>query len=321
MKLARILTILMPFGAIAAIAGCSASPTSAPHSGAGTVPFEKASWVSPSARHGDLLYISNIGDASVTIYSWPKGELVGSLSGFFVEPEGLCSDNDGNVFITDDYLAETLEFAHGSSTLNQTLTDPGYVPNGCAVNPASGDLAVANKIGPTRRSSRLGRGSVAIYKNASGTPINFVSHDVYSEYFCGYDANGDLFVDGYSANARHARFAELPNGSGSLHTLKLNRHIDYVGGVQWDGQYLAIGDVHRIRRFSIAADRGTEAGSTPLRGATPVEQFTIQGSRVVGPDEVNAVIWSYPTGGSPIKVLTQDLDFPVGSAISVAPKH
>ncbi len=311
----------MPFAAIAAIAGCSASRSSLPDSGAGTVPFEKASWVSPNARHGDLLYISNIGDASVTIYSWPKGELVGSLSGFFVEPEGLCSDNDGNVFITDDYLEETLEFAHGSSTVSQTLTDPGYVPNGCAVNPVNGDLAVANKIGPTRRSSKLGRGSVAIYSNASGTPINLVPHDIYSEYFCGYDANGDLFVNGYSANARHARFAELPNGSSSFLTLKLNRHIDYVGGVQWDGQYLAIGDAHRIRRFSIAAGRGTQADSTPLRGATLVEQFTIQGSRVVGPDEVNAVIWSYPAGGSPIKVITQGLDFPVGSAISVAPKQ
>ncbi len=308
----------MPFAAIAAIAGCSASRSS---SGAGPVPFEKASWVSPNARHGDLLYISNIGDATVTIYSWPKGEFVGSLSGLFVEPEGLCSDNNGNVFITDDYLEETFEFVHGSSTVTQTLTDPGYVPNGCAVNPVNGDLAVANKIGPTRHSSKLGRGSVAIYRNASGTPINLVPHDVYSEYFCGYDANGDLFVNGYSENARHARFAELPNGSGSFHKLKLNRNIDYVGGVQWDGQYLAIGDAHRIRRFSITAGRGTQAGSTPLRGATAVEQFTIQGSRVVGPDEVNAVIWSYPAGGSPIKVITQDLDFAVGSAISVAPKH
>ena len=217
MKAARILTTLMPFAAIAAIAGCSASRSSLPDSGAGTVPFEKASWVSPNARHGDLLYISNIGDASVTIYSWPKGELVGSLSGFFVEPEGLCSDSNGNVFITDDYLEETLEFAHGSSTVNQTLTDPGYVPNGCAVNPVNGDLAVANKIGPTRRSSKLGRGSVAIYRSASGTPINLVPHDVYSEYFCGYGANGDLFVNGYSENARHARFAELPNGSSSFH--------------------------------------------------------------------------------------------------------
>lgn len=58
-----------------------------------------ASWIKPGSSSGTLIYVSSR-SGSVYEYSYPDGTLVGTLTGFDV-PMGLCSDADGNVWITD----------------------------------------------------------------------------------------------------------------------------------------------------------------------------------------------------------------------------
>src|SRR5580700_9415982 len=68
------------------------SPAIATHAAHGT------SWMAPDAVTQDLLYVGgNSGD--VTVYSYPKGKLLGTLTGFNL-PAGECVDKAGDVLIT-----------------------------------------------------------------------------------------------------------------------------------------------------------------------------------------------------------------------------
>jgi hypothetical protein len=57
----------------------------------------RSSWILPSAKKSDLLYVSDLLAQVVDIYTYGKGyKLVGELTGFF-NPEGLCVDKTGTV--------------------------------------------------------------------------------------------------------------------------------------------------------------------------------------------------------------------------------
>ncbi len=57
-----------------------------------------------------MLYASTGDDGAIYVYTYPKGELV---SGLFNSGNsyGLCSDPNGNVFVTNDYAI--YEYPHG----------------------------------------------------------------------------------------------------------------------------------------------------------------------------------------------------------------
>jgi hypothetical protein len=77
-----------------------------------------ASWTMPEAKTEDLLYISNA--YTVTVYSYPKGKLVGTLR-HFLRPLGECSDQTGDVFIANG-AGQIFEYAHGGKKPFATLT-------------------------------------------------------------------------------------------------------------------------------------------------------------------------------------------------------
>ena len=80
----------------------------------------------------------------------------------------------------------------------------------------------------------------------------------------------NLFIDGYVYSGR-LNFAELPKGSGTFKNITLNQTFRAAGGIQWDGEHVAIGDLYAavIYQFDIRGSRGTEVGSTPLSGQVP----------------------------------------------------
>lgn len=116
------------------------------------------------SRASDLLYISDDGTDDVYAYSYPHIELKGPLTGF-VRPHGECVDNAGEVFIADNGASNIIEYAHGGTSPIAVLSDPGYVPSACSVDPTSGNLAVTNVETPSG-----GQGTVVIYKHATGRP-------------------------------------------------------------------------------------------------------------------------------------------------------
>lgn len=118
------------------------------------------SWMKPSTSGVDLVYISSYTNV-VWVYSYPNGALVGTLTGFN-NPSGICSDANGNVWITNSNAGTIIEYAHGSTTPIATLNDSGQTPVDCAVDPTTGNLAAADYVS-----------NVAVYQNAQGSPTYY----------------------------------------------------------------------------------------------------------------------------------------------------
>jgi hypothetical protein len=276
-------------------------------------PDQSHSWMAPDAKNQALLYISDLNTYDVYVYAYPKGKLKGRLTGFG-GPEGECVDKKGHVFIANFALSNVLEYAHGGTSPVATLSDPGYYPVGCSVDPTTGDLAVANYV-----STGGDPGNVVIYKDAKGVPTAYADPLVNEMTFCGYDNAGNLFVDGSTSGGTFA-FDELPSGGASLEKILLNQSIGVPGGVQWDGTYVAVGDraANVIYRFTINGIKGKEAGSVSLGDSSDVNQFWTDGSKVIGSDfgAANVGFWNYPTGGSPTKTIS-GLGKPVGATVSL----
>ena len=262
-----------------------------------TAPETAESWLQPDASA--LLYVSDPSGGDVAFYSYPYGKLVGRITNFY-HAGGMCVSKSGNVFIAAQDGEQVRMYAHGGTKIMRTLTDPGYYPLGCAIDPVTGDLAVTSYTGTKNH------GSLAIYSQAMGSPKVHFDVNIPHMLYCGYDSAGNLFLDG-STSKGAVLVGELAKGGTTIHTIPLDQTIAHGGGVQWDGTYLAVGDVSAsvIYRFKIASGKGTKAGSVPLSGSTFVQEFWIAGSRVIAPDYASGKVrfYKYPAGGSATKII------------------
>ncbi len=308
--------------AIAAGAGCNAGALQpAALSPAQSAPARLRmphSWMAPDAKHHDLLYVSDLGTDLVDVYSFPKGKLKGTLSGFTAVHSG-CVDAQGNVFITSS--ERIYEFAHGGTKPIRTLIDAGYGPTGCSVDPTTGTLAVAN-IGEV---SGSGSGNIAFYKHAKGTPSMYADPSIFLYYDCAYDGKGNLYVSGGDFHG-FFKFAEVAAGGTSFTDVTLNQQINVPGGVKWDGKYVAVEDQgagyhgSTVYQFKISGSSGKKVRTITLAGSTDIIQFWIEGSTIIGPNigsAPNVMWWKYPDAGSALKTITGFTE-PVGVTVSRA---
>ncbi|MGA8100053.1 MAG: hypothetical protein WB810_15465 [Candidatus Cybelea sp.] len=244
--------------AAALVAGCSGgtqssalSPTStmtnAQHSGASPLhhnalgafnsvkqpgkahPDHQKSWVSPDIKKREprILFVSDSGTDDVYMYTLPGMKLKGTLSGFS-EPQGMCSDTKGNVFVDNTGTTQVLEISRTGSIVN-TFTDSVGYPVGCAIDPATGNLAVANIFG------FYGAGQVVIWPgaNPSSTPTTISNPSQYFYYFDGYGPGSSLWVSGRDS---YGTYMVSGCGSSSCSTIPLSGGTIYFpGSVQWDG--------------------------------------------------------------------------------------
>jgi hypothetical protein len=280
-------------------------------------PDRRPSWMAPDTKKNDLLYISDQGTGDVYVFNYPGGKLKGTLTGF-ADPQGECVDKKGDVWITLFSGQELLEYAHGGKSSIGSVSDPGYLLEGCSVDPTTGNLAAADFAGMNSTS-----GGVSIYTDARGTPATYIDPGLYLVFSLGYDNKGNLFIDGENQVGGSFAFAELPKGSSTFTNITLNKTIGTPGGVQWDGKYVTVGDAKAglIYQVKISGSSATVVGTTSLTGSDGVFQSFIDGKKVVGPNvfSANAMLWSYPAGGSPVKTLTGFVD-PFGSAVSKGKK-
>jgi hypothetical protein len=276
--------------------------------------------MAPGAAAENLLYASDYANGVVRVYTYPTGAPAGALTGF-AGPAGLCSDRAGNVWIVNSPASALAEYAHGATTRIKTLFDFKAVSLlGCAVDPVTGDLA-ATDLGSAREP-----GHVSIYAKDARTPTRYYGANLQYVYFCGYDTSGNLFVDGLDAN-NNTFLAEISRGSKTLKEIKLNGSVDFPGGVQWDGRYLAVGDQeyeHRhqsaIYQVSVLGLNGRIVGVTLLDASCDVLQFWIARAEVVAPDACLGTVkaYRYPAGGGATKRIAR-MPYPVGATVSVLP--
>lgn len=271
-------------------------------------PAGGSSWVATKTTSQNLLYISDLGANSVDIYPYPSGSLIGKLTGFG-SVAGLCSDKAGDVFVVDE-AGPVQVFAHGGTSPIRKLTASG-APNGCSVDPVTGNLAL------TQLSAYL-YGALAIYPKAKGAPKEIQNSDANSTYYCGYDNEGNLFVDG---NDHYGKFVlwEMPKGKSTMNDLKFTKTVTDIGGVAWDGSYVAVGDKGAGLIYRTKRGTGVVAQTVTLKDGTDVEQFWIQGSTLVGPNAASpgdVFYYHYPGGGSPSKTLNA-FYYPIAATVSL----
>ncbi len=280
-------------------------------------PDHSRSRMSPDTKKKDLLYIADEGSGDVYVFSYPKGELKGTLTGF-AEPQGECVDKKGDVWVTLFSAEELVEYAHGGTSSIGTLSDSGYLLEGCSIDPKTGNLAAANFAGVNNTA-----GGVAIYADAKGTPTLYSDSDLYLVFSVGYDNKGNLFADGETSDGGSFAFAELPRGSSTFVNITLNQTINTPGAVQWDGKHITVGDATAgvIYQLKISGSSATVVGSTTLGSSDGVFDSFIDRGTIIGPNVYsgNAMFWSYPAGGSPTKTLTGFID-PFGAAVSKGKK-
>ncbi|HEV3091882.1 MAG TPA: hypothetical protein VGX91_10650, partial [Candidatus Cybelea sp.] len=215
------------------------------------------------------------------------------------------------------------EYAHGGTTPIATLTDPNNAPEGCSVDPSTGNLAVANA-----QTLSAGPGSVGVYANAQGTPTIYTDSQMKFVLFVAYDDNGNLYANGVDSSLSY-KLAELRKGAGSLTSIAFNQKIVQGTNIQCTRNYLAVGDgggllgtsSPTIYHVKVAHSAGKVVGATTLSGTTSIFQFFIQGNTFIGPNlgEENAMFWKYPAGGAPTKSIGGFND-PFGSAVSPGKK-
>jgi hypothetical protein len=294
-------------------AGCGS-----PSSVAGAPPASKfavrsnigRSWMSPKTRSSDLLYASTGIDGAIYVYTYPKGQLVGGLLNTG-KSYGLCSDPNGNVFVTNDNA--TYEYPQGSASASATLTSPYGGTTACSVDPVSGDLAV---VAPNS--------GIAIFHPMAGQGWHIAKLFPFEAphlSWCAYAASGDLFVDGYASGNYFVWVLE--KGKLNFKRTILDKRF-LPASIQWDGQHMAIEDSgQRIHRFKFNGATGTQVGVTRLKVFGQVFQFWIQGPTLTAAANQSAqpIVgeWPYPAGGKPQREFTQDKTY--GVTVSVAPSN
>jgi hypothetical protein len=233
--------------AAAMLAGCGGSqvaPTGGPmissHATRGK------SWMLPEAKSQDLLYVARSSPGEVSVYTYPKGKPVGTIS--IAAPNGICSDGKGNVFVVGVESQQIYEYAHGGSQPIATLDDSGNNPLACAVDPSSGDLAVTGGDGLA---------NAAIYQNAQGSPTVYTDPFAGAFTFCTYDSQSNLFMGG-------GDLFELPKGGNSFVEIPIMGGPSETSppGIQWDGNYIALQQTGPSRK-----------------GPTRIYQISISGSQ------------------------------------------
>jgi hypothetical protein len=281
------------------------------------------SWMLPGAKNDDLLYVSKL--TKVLIYSYPSDKVVGLVTGFEYAT-GLCSDRDGNVWVTDSQTSEISEFAHGGTKPIAILSD-AQEPTGCAVDPRSGDLAVANYAD-----------NVFVYPHGRGNPGVYTAPDLYFMQFCSYDGSGNLFVDGYRDRRGLAPVGilKLSYGDTRLQRFEVGpkRNLHSAGPLQWDGRSVVMGYAgkpnNKIYRISDLGSTGKITKrielAVPAGGYIPGDlPFVLNGGKIIGayevyPERYYIAWWLYPRGGTAVKEFeVHGKYFPAGLALSVAP--
>ncbi len=277
-----------------------------------------SSWMKSDAMSKQLLYVSDPGTNDVQVYAYPKmgsPSLEGTLTGFD-GPRGECVDPAGNIWITNTSASTIVEFAHGGTSPIATLSDPGQLPASCAIDVASGDLAVVNLMSGSKS------GSVSIYKNAHGAPTTYSAGEIVQPFFVSY-VDAFLYVDGLLSGGTSGIAYKRPKNE-HFTNRSLSVSIASIGGLQWDGTYLAVGGRIKgnnvIYRFGVGRFKLNLKQTLPIKKACAMMQFFVAATTVVVPDArcPSANTYKYPGGGLPMtkKVIGKNLVAPFGSAIS-----
>jgi hypothetical protein len=297
------------------------------------------SWMSPAAKRARyLLYESDAANNVVNVYDYrsAQGALVGQVA--VANPAGLCVDRSGNVYVTATNLSPPegliYEYAHGSSQPLHVASLPGG-PNSCAIDPRTGAIAIT-----LYATLPSGPGGLDIYTGGLKHGHQTILTDpnlIGSLIFDAYDPSGNLFSTGFTPGSNFSiALYELPARSGQFVELSGLTINNSSPGVQWDGKYIAVGDLVGLNVLTVSEitvqGSGVKVVATrqytdpACNDGAPVSQMIVGGTTksphtLIGPNFVclNLIdFWSYFKAGNPKRqwTLGAPLSDPFGQALS-----
>ena len=227
------------------------------------------SWMDAGLKNQDLLYVTNQ-NGLVNVYRYSQHTLVGVLTDF-EQPMGECIDASGHVYITDYQADEIAEYAHGVKKPIYIIKDSDG-PYGCAVDPRTGNLAVAN-FGPLYKN-----GNFEVYVHARGKPIIYGQTCGETNFMSvGYDKYGNLLAEAsyYYSIEYNGGFSYLPAKSKTPSCIQMpgpssSWNWYQVFSIVWDGKYWVI-DTSGLYRYTINIK------------AEYIDKIVLSGAGYVGP--------------------------------------
>ena len=256
-------------GLLGAIVVSACGMAGQPPSAAATSSRSSESWMSPETQGQDLLYLSDISDerrGHLFVSAWPTvGKLKASAH------RGANARIERATFGSRTCRDTTSSSIRTGAQTPGGLSTPG-APRGCSVDPRTGELAVTGGV-----SGMI----LAVYhrtKHNSGSIRKSTPTRRYrSAAFCGFDAEGNLFIDGLDkARAAHSGWPSCRDHATGLVDISVNQRIAGAGQVQWDGRpspWATRRHPSVIYQFSVRGSAATLVGSTTLDGAKSVRQF------------------------------------------------
>lgn len=206
------------------------------------------------------------------------------------------------------------EYEVPDKLIKSLSVSPSWFPTSCAMN-STGDLAVGIF-------GSAGGGDVVIFKNASGSGTIYET-PLDSEFFDGYDPQGNLFADGYTRSG--FGLVELPKGSSKFRLITIPNTVQFPGSVQWDGKYVVVFDqvADTFYQYTISGTTAMLKGTVSITGTEDCAQTWIvkEGGGLVfcggttTSGDANPV-FAYPAGGAPVALLTGNFVSPLGVTVS-----
>lgn len=289
-----------------------------------------------AAISSNLLYVSNSGNGTVTIYSYRSGadlKLVGSLA--IPQPSGVCSDKHGNVWIASQHGRALHEFPHGGTKHIKTIMLGFGLPAGCAVNPRNGDLAVAVNHPHAKFVGHFAYVLVFRHGSQYGQEYDF-PQGFYSVGFPAWDDEGNLLVDGMVC--RTASYCYAPSGPPALFKAaksasafsKLSLQgvvLNDPAGLAWIKPTLLVAESNYQGRGTSVGYKIFVSGSTatlvktiPFDNVVRANGISVRaGIAIVADIEGQAVRTYLVSDGSPVATLSNGLSGPYAVTISQKP--
>jgi hypothetical protein len=331
-------TLALAASLLSACGGDAAAPPVSDVAPASFPDNQTTSWMAAgAAQQQSLLYVTNFTGNNVGVYSYDAGKtltLVGSLQ--VPEPSGVCSDKKGHVFIASQHGHAVHEFDRGGTKpiFVIKLAQAG-IPAGCAVDPSSGELAVAiNK----PNAKFIGHfAAVLVFASGSDRGQEYdYSGGFYSVSFPAYDNKGNLFVDGsvcriyyycYTIPDTPPGLFELSRHANGFTQLKLKGvAFNEPTGLAWIKPTLLVAENSQSNngkvvgyKMLIGGGSATLVQTLPFKGAASAGGIAERAGVAIIADPYKPAVQTYSiSNGDPLDSLLKGLSAPYAVAVSQA---
>jgi sugar lactone lactonase YvrE len=265
------------------------------------------------------LAVSDSSNNVVDIFD-AAGKQTAQLTGFN-EPQGLAGDAKGNLYVANtlDNNIYIYKKFQGAPTI---LFDAAQYPAGVAVD-AHGNLGVTNIT-----TAASGPGSVTFYDAGGKQGSTLTAKAFLYVYFGGFDASGNLYIDGLSASQQVVVGEVVGGASGkSITVLTTGNKLQYPGGVNVaTSGNICIDDQGALAVYCYAPPKNGSLGKpvstthVPAAGDPVTFAFTTKETAFYTADagQSSAKEFAFPAGGAPLKTIPVRNSSPIGVALNPA---